>query len=177
MIATRTHLQLTNPTEFKPAFGTFPDLVIARAERPSAELYRSLYRGVGEGYRWRDRWDWTDADLAAHLARPEIHLFVARRGETPAGFYELKRDPDGGIEIAYFGLLHNAIGKGLGKHLLSQAVTDAFALGANRVWLHTCTLDHPAALPNYLARGFRPFKTETYEVDPGNGPSPPPSRT
>ena len=82
-----------------------------------------------------------------------------------AGWYELRRVPeDGSVEIAYFGLMPGAIGRGLGKALLGCAVRDAWAMGATRVWLHTCTLDHPHALPNYLARGFRVYKTESYEV-------------
>jgi GNAT superfamily N-acetyltransferase len=72
---------------------------------------------------------------------------------------------DSSVEIAYFGLLPRAIGQGLGKHLLSCAVRDAWALEPARVWLHTCTLDHPHALPNYRMRGFAPYKTETYEVN------------
>ena len=72
---------------------------------------------------------------------------------------------DDSVEVAYFGLVPEALGRGLGKHLLSCAVRDAWALGPARVWLHTCTLDHPNALPNYVARGFVPYKTEEYEVD------------
>ena len=91
---------------------------------------------------------------------------LARRRGALAGWYELRRVPeDGSVEIAYFGLLPGAIGQGLGKHLLSCAVRDAWALGPARVWLHTCTLDHPHALPNYQKRGFAPYKTETYEVN------------
>jgi ribosomal protein S18 acetylase RimI-like enzyme len=162
MLVTRTYLELTNRAQFQPAFGAFPDLSIRRADAPTPALYRELYRSVGADYRWRDRWDWNDGQIAAHLAQPGISLHVARTGDTLAGFFELKRE---GVaaEIAYFGLMPGAIGRGLGKHLLSQAVTDAFAGGASRVWLHTCTLDHPAALPNYQARGFRVFKTEEYE--------------
>jgi GNAT superfamily N-acetyltransferase len=69
------------------------------------------------------------------------------------------------VEIAYFGLLPEFLGRGLGRYLLTEAATRAFDLGASRVWLHTCTLDDPAALPNYRARGFEPFKTETYSAD------------
>jgi GNAT superfamily N-acetyltransferase len=83
---------------------------------------------------------------------------------APAGFFELKAHADGGVEIAYFGLLPEFIGRGLGKHLLTEAVERAWGLGARRVWLHTCSLDDKAALPNYLARGFRPFHEETYTV-------------
>ena len=68
------------------------------------------------------------------------------------------------MEIAYFGLAPGAIGLGLGKHLLSCAVRDAWAAGPSRVWVHTCTLDHPHALPNYQTRGFTVYRTETYEV-------------
>ena len=109
------------------------------------------YRRVGEAYHWRDRWDWTDVEIRAHLAQPEITLHVARREGTLAGWYELRRVPeDRSVEIAYFGLAPVAIGRGLGKHLLSCAVRDAWALGPSRVWLHTCTLDHPAALTTWI---------------------------
>ncbi len=81
------------------------------------------------------------------------------------GWYELRRvTADDSVEIAYFGLVPAELGRGLGKHLLSCAVRDAWALRPARVWLHTCTLDHPNALPNYAARGFVPYKTEEYDV-------------
>jgi hypothetical protein len=69
------------------------------------------------------------------------------------------------VEIAYFGIVAAEFGRGFGKHLLSCAVRDAWVLAPRRVWLHTCTLDHPNALPNYIARGFTPYRTEAYEVD------------
>lgn len=165
MQATRTYLELATPQQFRSAFGEFPDLVIERVERPTPDLYRLCYRTVGEAYHWRDRWNWTDDEIRRHLAQPEITLHVARRGAALAGWYELRRVPeDRSVEIAYFGLCPDAIGQGLGKHLLSCAVRDAWALEPARVWLHTCTLDHPAALPNYKKRGFAPYKSETYEV-------------
>lgn len=128
--------------------------------------YRLCYRAVGAAYRWRDRWDWTDDQIRAHLADPGITVHVARRGEALAGYYELRRvAEDDSVEVAYFGILTAEFGRGFGKHLLSCAVRDAWALGPSRVWLHTSTLDHPNALPNYVARGFIPYKTEEYEVD------------
>jgi len=81
---------------------------------------------------------------------------------SPAGYFELERHPDGSIEVAYFGLIQEFLGRGLGKNLLTAAAEQAWSDGANRVWLHTCTLDDPAALPNYLKRGFKKFKQETY---------------
>jgi GNAT superfamily N-acetyltransferase len=81
---------------------------------------------------------------------------------APAGYFELERQADGSIEIAYFGLMQEFLGRGLGKHLLTVAAEQAWSDGANRVWLHTCTLDDAAAMPNYVKRGFKPFKQEKY---------------
>src|SRR5690349_23089228 len=162
----RTYLQLSNPSQFVPAFGEFPDVRIEHVTNPAPALYRECYRTVGEQFHWRDRWDWTDLEIRAHLANPETTLHVARRNGALAGFYEPRRVPEEqSVEIAYFGIVPAEIGRGFGKHLLSCAVRDAWALAPQRVWLHTCTLDHPNALPNYTARGFQPYRTETYEVD------------
>ena len=168
MKATRTYLELSKPTQFRAAFGAFPEISIARVPKPSPDLYRTCYRTVGESFHWFDRWDWTDDEIAGHLADPAIQLFVATRraDDALAGWYELRRvAEDASVEIAYFGIVATEFGRGFGKHLLSSAVRDAWALGPRRVWLHTCTLDHPNALPNYLARGFAPYREETYEVD------------
>jgi ribosomal protein S18 acetylase RimI-like enzyme len=165
MRVTRTYLQLPRPGDFRPPRGGVGGLSAAPVPDPTPALYRQLYRTVGEPYHWRDRWAWTDEEIRAHLARPEITLYVARGGDTIHGWYELRRVPeDGSVEIAYLGLVPDALGRGLGKHLLSCAVRDAWAQGPSRVWLHTCTLDHPHALPNYRARGFTQYRTETYEV-------------
>ena len=171
MHVTRTYLELKNRTQFKAGSGQFPDIRIARASKPLPALYRMCYRTVGEAFHWRDRWDWSDAQIAEHLADPANQLFVATRAAGKktaalAGFYELRRvAEDDSVEIAYFGIVAAEFGRGFGKHLLSSAVDAAWALSPTRVWLHTCTLDHPNALPNYLARGFTPYRTETYEVD------------
>ena len=127
-------------------------------------FHRYLYREVGRNYHWRDRLIWTDEQVRNYLADPSVTLHVLYVQGSPAGYFELRMEPDGSVEIAYFGLLPEFIGRGLGKGLLSEAVRAAWARGARRVWLHTCTLDDPAALPNYLKRGFRPFKDERYQT-------------
>src|SRR2546429_8979687 len=120
MEATRTYLELTTPGQFRSAFGHFPEIAIERVAHPTSELYRECYRTVGEAYHWRDRWDWTDAEIQAHLAQPEIILYVARRRGALAGWYELRRRPqDDSGGIAYFGLAPDALGVGRGQHLLS----------------------------------------------------------
>ena len=135
-----------------------------RIAEPDVPLFRWLYREVGGPYHWRDRNFVSDDTLRAHFASPDIQLWVLYDGDTPAGFFELQRHPDRSVEIVYFGLVSTVFGRGLGKHLLTRAIHEAWALDGDRVWLHTCTLDAPSALPNYLARGFEPYKTETYET-------------
>ena len=141
---------------------------VERLEHCPPELYRQLYAEVGRQWSWFDRLWWSEAELAAHLDQPAVLIRVLHLNGAPAGYYELVSHGDRSVEIGYFGLMSHAIGKGLGRWLLGQAVTEAWSLGPDRVWLHTCTLDHPAALPNYLKAGFSITKTE--QVGP---PAPP----
>jgi GNAT superfamily N-acetyltransferase len=158
----RTYLQLNDPGEFTAAFITDESAEIVRVENCPASFYRYLYSEVGRLYHWIDRLVWADEEIVAHLAQATLSLYVLYYRGAPAGYFELSREEDGSTEIAYFGLLQEFIGKGLGKHLLSTAIQQAWQDGASRVWLHTCTLDDPAALPNYLKRGFQPFNEENY---------------
>ena len=155
---------MSAPEDLEPAHITDPRLRIDQARACPASFYRYLYREVGRLYHWTDRLGWTDEEIRAHLANDAITLWVMYYDGAPAGYFELLRYEDGSTEIAYFGLLQEFLGRGLGKHLLSVAVERAWSSGANRVWLHTCTLDDPAAMPNYLKRGFKPFKQETYST-------------
>ncbi|HXG94814.1 MAG TPA: GNAT family N-acetyltransferase [Blastocatellia bacterium] len=159
---TRTYLQLARPDDLRPARAADERVRIERAKECPASFYRYLYSEVGRFYHWIDRLGWSDEEIRAHLARPEITLWVMYIEGAPAGYFELERHRDGSVEIAYFGLLSEFLGRGLGKHLLTEAVERAWSLEAARVWLHTCTLDDPAAMANYIKRGFAPFKQETY---------------
>ena len=162
---TRTYLEMRDPSEPQAAKLDDPLIRIELQKDCSVELFRWLYVEVGKNYHWIDRLPWTDDDIRAHLAQPEISVWLMTYDEERAGYFELRKCEDGSTEIAYFGLLPQFLGRGLGKHLLTYATEQAWADGAKRVWLHTCTLDDPAALPNYLKRGFKPFKTEKYEVE------------
>ena len=162
---TRTYLEMRDPSQLRAAKLNDPSIQIERQHNCSVELFRWLYVEVGKNYHWTDRLPWTDDDIRAHLARPEISVWLMTHDQERAGYFELRKCEDGSTELAYFGLLPQFLGRGLGKHLLTSAVEQAWADGANRVWLHTCTLDDPAALPNYLKRGFKPYKTEKYEVE------------
>lgn len=162
----RTYLEMDSPGQLTGR-APLPPGYIVRHEACDPALYRELYEGVGSDYHWRDRRAWTDEQLRAHLEDASIGIWVLRDGPAPRGFFELARHADGSVEIAYFGLMPIGIGKGLGRALLTSAIAEAWSLKPepSRVWLHTCTLDHPAALPNYLARGFRVARTERYTVD------------
>ena len=161
---TRTYLAMQSPDDLKPASIPQPEPRVERLTRCSPDLFRSLYANVGRAYQWTDRLTWTDAEVERHLADRRTSIWLLSWDEAPAGYFELREHDDGSVEIAYFGLLPDFIGRGWGKYLLTRATQAAWGLGPNRVWLHTCTLDHPSALPNYLKRGFQPVRTEVYTV-------------
>jgi GNAT superfamily N-acetyltransferase len=162
---TRTYLEMRDPSELQGARCNDARVRIEQMPECPPSFFRYLYVEVGRNYYWIDRLPWTDEDIARHLLQPEISLWLMTYDGQTAGYFELRKCEDGSVEIAYFGLLQDFLGRGLGKHLLTCATEQAWANGANRVWLHTCTLDDPAAMPNYLRRGFRSFKTEDYVID------------
>lgn len=161
----RTYLELGSPAELRPCPAPDPRARVERVADPPVGLVRHLYQEVGRRHRWVDRLGWSDDQLRDRFGRPGVFLHLLSVAEARAGYFELEAHPDGSVEIAYFGLLPEFVGRGLGGYLLTEAVGAAWAAGAARVWLHTCTLDAPAALPNYLARGFRPFKQERYQSE------------
>jgi len=127
--------------------------------------YRRLYRAVGEQWYWHDRLEWSDDQLAEHLADPSVQVWELEVDGASAGYFELQQAEDGSVEIVYFGLVPSFMGRGLGRYLLDRAIDAAAKMQATRVWLHTCTLDSERALPNYKARGFTEFGTKRLEVD------------
>jgi GNAT superfamily N-acetyltransferase len=164
----RTYLELRTPEQLRPARLDDPAVRIERRDAITVGEYRELYRLVGAPWHWTDRNAWSDERLAAHLDRDDIAVWMCAVNGAIAGFFELEIHRDAGepptVEIAYFGLAQSFIGKGLGKALLTRAAEEAWALAPSRVWLHTCTLDSPHALPNYQKRGFTPFRKESYVV-------------
>lgn len=154
---TVTSLEMTSPDELIAAAP--PDGAAWQridAGKPSAS--RDFYIRVGGPWHWVDRLDWRDAQWQAWTERPEHHLMVCRHQEVDAGYAELEQQADGNVEIAYFGLLPEAIGRGLGRWWLAEVLAEAWRLpGTRRVWVHTCTLDGPAALATYTGRGLHTF--------------------
>jgi ribosomal protein S18 acetylase RimI-like enzyme len=155
---------MTDPADLQAASSPSPGVTVDRAEDCPPALWRHLYTEVGREYQWVDRLGWTDEDIARYLSEPALELWILHVRGDVAGYFELRTDGDGAVEIAYFGLLPAFTGRGLGKFLLTRAVERAWARGARRVWLHTSSLDHPSALSNYLARGFGIWKQEVYDL-------------
>lgn len=178
---TTTHLQQLSPNELRPASRPLPaGARIEAVEAITPEFSKFLYQGVGSELNWSDR---------LHLARPEWESLMRAPGtEThvlyvdgaPGGYVELvgrDRGSSTEVEIMYFGLFPQCIGRGLGGALLAAGISRAWDLAArvtgfppvSRVWVHTCSLDGPAAIANYEARGLHIFHTESEMVAPGDG--------
>jgi GNAT superfamily N-acetyltransferase len=164
---TTTYLEMRSRESLRFAGRVPEDLLLVRAGIPSPVLNRAFYTGIGGDCYWMDRLSWTWTEWMRWLERPEVETWVAHQAGTPAGYFELEVQAEDNVEIAYFGVLPGFAGKGIGGYLLSQAAHRAWAMrpGIRRVWVHTCTLDHPAALGNYLARGFSVFKEEVSHME------------
>jgi ribosomal protein S18 acetylase RimI-like enzyme len=152
-------LELGSPTDFRPT--SFPagiSVTIVRARAADHPLCRRLWQGVGQGF-WTEREDWDESAWIRHLDQKPVVFGLARSSSAEIGFFELFHEGTA-IKLEGFGLLPAWRARGLGAGLLTAATEQAFALGAQRVWLHTATDDHPHALPNYLKRGYRVTREE-----------------
>jgi GNAT superfamily N-acetyltransferase len=153
VVTTWLRLEALRPAE--PVTG----VDVGRVDVPDGAVCRWFYEAVGRDYGWTDRLEWSDAQWEWWASRVELWVATVR-GER-AGYFELRAE--NGVQVAHFGLLSGFHGRGLGGWLLTVALRRARELG-DPVWLHTCTLDGPAALPNYVARGMVPYRTETSGV-------------
>ena len=133
--------------------------------KPDFQLNKFFYKQVGKKHRWIDRLSWTDEKWINFISNKNLETYVISEFEDLIGFFELLYNPNlNETEISYFGLLEEYIGKGIGGYALSEAIKKAFEKNIKRVWLHTCTLDHPNALKNYIARGMRVFRKENINI-------------
>ena len=130
--------------------------------RPDLDAYRALFREVGEDWLWFSRLSLTDEALAAILHDPLVELYS---GPDRESIVELDFREEGVCEIAFFGLAPSMIGRGEGRKLMAAALDIAWRDGIRKVWLHTCTMDHPSALPFYLSCGFRAVRRR-FEIEP-----------
>ena len=178
MLVTTTHLEQTDPAQLVPGSRPLPDdAAVVQVRQISPEFSKFLYRSVGSNWNWGDRLALTRSEWEQVLRTPGSETWVLYLGGAPAGYVELLGRPaEAGtdVEIMYFGLFPEAIGRGLGGALLAEGIRQAWLLDGRwdgfppvrRVWVHTCSLDGPAAVANYQARGMSVFKTEVEETEP-----------
>jgi GNAT superfamily N-acetyltransferase len=156
---TTYYLEMTSPSAFKEKH-TAKTLAIIEAEIKQFRLNKFLYQLVGSPWQWQDKLTWTDQQWQDYAENNNLRTWVAYNKGSVAGYFELEKQDQGNVQIAYFGLAPTFIGMGFGTELLNQAILSAWNWGdTQRVWVHTCSLDHASALNNYLARGFEIYNT------------------
>lgn len=137
-----------------------PGLSLDRVHEPALEWYLPLFRRIGEDWLWFSRLVMRDERLQAILHAPTTAIYTLREDSQHIGMVELDWSGRPGCEIVFFGLTPEAFGGGRGAWMMRRTQEIAFGEGAKRLWLHTCTLDHPNAVPFYLKHGFRAYKRE-----------------
>ena len=153
-----THLEMKRRPNSMPVNPAAADVLVARARDPSVTFYRFLYNTVGEPWLWGGRRLMPDRELAAHIGNPRVDIHVLYLAGEPAGFAELDRRAEDDVELSYFGIMPEHIGRKLGPYLLGYAIGEAWRAAPRRLRVQTCSLDHPAALPLYQRFGFVPTR-------------------
>src|SRR5438093_10918432 len=163
-----TYLEMRSPHQLRPKWCADGRFLIREKIERDWRFNRDLYLAVGQLWSWHDKRLWSDEQWKEYGLVPELRTFGAYFDNSLAGYYELRRDDECGVEIAYFGLLPEFIGRGLGGALLTSAIEEAWSrhrgIAPKRVWVHTCDRDHPQALANYQARGMVVYKVEQTEA-------------
>ena len=138
------------------------EFIIEPIHPANFQLNKFFYKNIGKKHHWVDRLVWTNKQWIKYTEDEKVKTFVLKKQDDLVGYYELILHMDQNeTEIAYFGILEEYQNKKLGSFLLSSAIKNSFMLNSNRVWVHTCSLDHKNALNNYISRGMKIFKKET----------------
>ena len=161
----RNYLEINSPQELKEGNKPSEDYSLNLIDSTDFQLNKFFYKNIGKKHNWVDRLVWTDNQWIDYVSNKNVRTFILRNKDDLVGFFELiyhyeKKE----VEIAFFGILEEYQNKKLGSYLLSEAIKNSFKKDIDRVWLHTCSLDHKNALGNYLARGMRIFKSETLNI-------------
>ena len=129
------------------------------------QLNKFFYKNIGKNHKWVDRLTWSEEKWIKYVSNKNVRTYVFKLRDDLVGFFELIFHPENNeTEIAYFGILEEYQNKKLGSYLLSEAIKKSFKNNINRVWVHTCSLDHKNALNNYISRGMKIFKTEILNI-------------
>ena len=158
----RNYLEIKTLKELKEVKKISEKYSLNLLDPSNFQLNKFFYKNIGKKHQWVDRLIWTDNQWIDYVSSKNVKTYIFKKKDDLAGFFELiSHEEKKEIEIAYFGLLEEFQNKNLGSFLLSEAIKKSFSNNVNRVWLHTCSLDHENALNNYIARGMKIFKTET----------------
>jgi GNAT superfamily N-acetyltransferase len=161
----RNYLEISSIQDLKEVVAPNEGCSLDLLEPINFQLNKFFYKNIGKKHNWIDRLVWTEAQWIDYVSNKNVKTYVFKLKDDLAGFFELiSHDEKKEVEIAYFGLLEEFQNKKLGSYLLSQAIKKSFKGSINRVWLHTCSLDHKNALNNYIARGMKIFKSETIKI-------------
>ena len=158
----RSYLEIRYLDELKKVKKPSENYVVELADPKDFQLNKFFYKNIGKNCQWIDRLVWTDLNWIDYISNDQLFTYILKDKSEIAGYFELlfnKQNKE--AEIAYFGILEDYYGKKLGGYLLSEAIKSSFNLGSERVWVHTCSLDHKNALFNYRSRGMKIFKSET----------------
>ena len=162
----RKYLEIKSLESLKSSNKPYSGLKIYLNNPPDFQLNKFFYKEIGNKYRWIDRLEWNDMMWIRYTENKNLETYILSKNEEFVGFFELLfNDQSMDCEIAYFGILEEYFGKKYGSYLLSEAIRCAFKKNINRLWLHTCSLDHENALKNYLKRGMKLFKSETIDLN------------
>ena len=161
----RNYLEINSIQDLNEVIEPNRDYSLNLLEPTNFQLNKFFYKNIGKKHKWIDRLVWADVQWINYVSSEKVKTYVFKFKDDLAGFFELISNSEKKeIEIAYFGLLEEFQNKKLGSYLLSQAIQRSFKGSIDRVWLHTCSLDHKNALNNYIARGMKIFKTETIKI-------------
>ena len=161
----RNYLEISSLKELREVHELSDEYSISLIDPTNFQLNKFFYKNIGKNHKWIDRLTWTEQQWIDYVSNEKVKSYVFKKDDDLVGFFELVFHLDTKeIEIAYFGILEEYQNKKLGSFLLSQAIKKCFKENINRVWLHTCSLDHKNALKNYLDRGMKIFKKEEIKI-------------
>jgi ribosomal protein S18 acetylase RimI-like enzyme len=161
----RNYLEIKSIQDLNEVIKPNEDCSLDLLEPINFQLNKFFYKNIGKKHQWIDRLIWTESQWINYVSNKNVKTYVFKFKNDLAGFFELiSHGKKKEVEIAYFGLLEEFQNKKLGSYLLYQAIQKSFNVGIDRVWVHTCSLDHKNALHNYIARGMKIFKTEIIKI-------------
>ncbi len=161
----RNYLEINSLKDLKEVDKPSSDYFINLIDPINFQLNRFFYKNIGKNHQWVDRLVWSEENWINYVSSEKVTTYVFKHKDNLLGFFELIfHSENNETEIAYFGILEEFQNKKLGSYLLSEAIKKSFEKNINRVWVHTCSLDHKNALRNYISRGMKIFKTEILNI-------------